>query len=71
MKPTDNKTKRLDIRLSESDFKLFKICAYTVGQNPSALVRMFVDSTINALKVKVKQGEINLEDYESLLDDKL
>lgn len=68
-KLTDNKTRRLEVRLSEEDFKLLKICAYTIGQTPSSMVRMFVDSTTNALKLKVRSGEIKLEDYEAILND--
>lgn len=71
MKMTENKTKRLEIRLTEEDHRLLKVCAYTIGQTPSTMVRMFIDTTINALKVKVKKGEINLEDYEAIFDDKL
>ena len=35
MKLTENKTKRLEIRLTEEDHKLLKVCAYTIGQTPS------------------------------------
>lgn len=71
MKLSENKTKRLEVRLTEEDFKLLKVCAYTIGQTPSSMVRMFVDTTLNAIKLKIKQGEIKLEDYEAVLDDKL
>lgn len=71
MKLTENKTKRLEIRLTEEDHKLLKICAYTIGQTPSSMVRMFVDTTINALKLKINKGEIRLEDFEAVLNDKL
>lgn len=71
MKTTPNKTKKLEIRLSEEDYKLLKIASYTIGQKPSAMVRMFIDTTINTLKIKVRKGEINLEDFESLFDNKL
>lgn len=71
MKLTQNKDKRLEIRISDEDLKLLKICAYTVGQTPSKLVRMFIDTTINSLKLKIKQGEIRVEDFEGIFDDKL
>ena len=71
MKLTENKTKRLEIRLTEEDHKLLKVCAYTIGQTPSSMVRMFIDSTLNAMKLKIKQGEIKLEDYEAIFNDKL
>lgn len=71
MKLTENKTKRLEIRLTEEDHKLLKVCAYTIGQTPSSMVRMFIDTTLNAMKLKIKKGEIKLEDYEAIFDDKL
>lgn len=69
MKTSTNKTKRLEIRLSEEDLRLFKIASYCIGQKPSQTVRMFIDSTINGLKIKIKQGELKLEDFEAVLDD--
>ena len=69
MKTTENKTKRLEIRLSEEDLRLLKIASYCIGQTPSQTIRMFIDSTINGLKIKVKKGELKLEDFETLLND--
>lgn len=69
MKTSPNKNKRLEIRISEEDLRLLKIASYCIGQTPSSMVRMFVDSTVNSLKVKIKKGEIKLEDFESVLDD--
>lgn len=69
MKTEPNKDKRLEIRLSEDDLKLLKIAAYSIGQTPSKMLRMFIDTTINALKLKVQRGEIRLEDYQTIFDD--
>lgn len=69
MKTTLNKTKRLEIRISEEDLKLLKISSYCIGQTPSQMIRMFIDSTINGLKIKIKQGEIKLEDFETIFND--
>ena len=69
MKTSKNKNKRLEIRISEDDLKLLKIASYCIGQTPSQMVRMFIDSTINGLKIKVRQGEIKLEDFEAILND--
>lgn len=69
MKTTTNKNKRLEIRISDEDLKLLKVAAYCIGQKPSQMVRMFIDTTINSLKLKIKQGEINLEDFETILND--
>lgn len=65
------KTKTLQVRVSDDDLTLFKIAAYSIGQTPSQLVRMFIDTTTNALKLKIQKGEINLEDYKKLFNDKL
>lgn len=69
MKTSQNKNKRLEIRISEDDLKLLKVASYCIGQTPSQMVRMFIDSTINGLKIKVRQGEIKLEDFEAILND--
>jgi len=69
MKTSTNKDKRLEIRISEEDLKLLKIASYCIGQKPSQMVRMFIDSTINGLKIKIKQGEIKIEDFEAILND--
>lgn len=69
MKVTENKNKRFEFRISEKDLRYFRVAAASVGQTPSQLVRMFVDSTVNAVKLKISQGELKLEDYEAILDD--
>ena len=69
MKTSQNKNKRLEIRISEDDLKLLKIASYCIGQTPSQMLSMFIDSTINGLKIKVRQGEIKLEDFEAILND--
>ncbi len=65
----ETKKARLEIRLTEEELKLLKIAGKCIGQTPSQLVRMFVDSTLTALKLKIQKGEINLADYEALLND--
>ena len=67
----DKKDKVMQIRLTQADYKLFQIASYTIGQTPSQMVRMFIDTTVNALKVKQQKGELNIEDYKTLLNDKL
>lgn len=71
MKASENKTKRLELRLTEEEHKLLKAYAYTIGTTPSAMMRMFISTSINAIKLKIKRGEFSLEDIESILDDKL
>jgi len=71
MKTSKNKDKRLEIRISEEDLKMLKVAAYCVGLKPSQMIRMFIDTTINAFRIKVNKGEISLEDFETILNDKL
>jgi hypothetical protein len=71
MKTSTNKTKRLEVRISENDLKFLKVAAYCIGQKPSQLIRMFIDTTINGLKIKIRKGEIKIEDIEAILNDKL
>ena len=69
MKTSTNKDKRLEIRINEEDLKLLKVASYCIGQTPSQMVRLFIDTTINGLKIKIKKGEIKLEDFETLFND--
>lgn len=71
MKTSQNKTARLEIRLTEEDLKLLKIASFSIGQTPSQILRMFIDTTINTLKLKINKGEIRLEDFEAIFNDKL
>lgn len=71
MKTTPKKDKRLEIRISEEDYKYLKIASFTIGQTPSEMIRMFITTTVNSLKIKVNQGAIKIEDFETLFNDKL
>lgn len=71
MKTSTNKNKRLEVRISEEDLKFLKVASFLIGLKPSQLIRIFVDTTINSLKIKVKKGEINLEDFQAILNNKL
>lgn len=69
MKTSTNKNKRLEIRIAEEDLKYLKVASHLMGLKPSQLVRIFIDTTINALKIKIKRGEINIEDIQAILND--
>lgn len=71
MKTSQSKQSRLEIRLSEEDKELLQVAAYCIGMTPSQMVRMFIDSTINGLRIKAQKGEIPLEDIKAILDHKL
>ena len=67
----EKKDKTMQIRINNEDYEYFKIASYSIGQSPSQMVRMFIDTTINALKLKEKRGEINLEEFKAVFNDKL
>lgn len=69
MKTDKKKDKRLTIRINDEDDMYLTYAAFCIGQDKSKLVRMFIDTTINGIKLKVKQGEIKLEDIKAVLDD--
>lgn len=71
MKLTPNKTKRIELRVTEEELFLLKVSSYSIGQTPSSMLRMFIDSTINALRIKINLGEIKIEDFETIFNDKL
>lgn len=47
---TENKTKTIQVRLTETDHEWLTKAAYSMGTNPSALVRQLVQMSINAVK---------------------
>lgn len=67
----DKKNKMMQVRINDEDYRLFRLACVCVGQTPSETIRMFINTTISALKIKVNKGEINLEDLQTLLDDNL
>jgi uncharacterized protein (DUF1778 family) len=68
-KLTENKTERMEIRLTKEDKNYLAIASYLVGQTPTKTVRMFIDATINAVKIKVKKGELKIEDFKGIFND--
>ena len=64
-----NKTKKVEIRVSEDDYKYLKVAAYSCGQSVSGMLRMISQASINAAKVQVQQGKLKLEDIEALYND--
>lgn len=69
MKIESKKTKKVEIRVSEEDYKYLKVAAYSMGQSVSGMIRMIAQSSINAAKVQVQQGKIKLEDIEALYNN--
>lgn len=71
MKVETAKKKKIEIRISEDDYKYLKVAAYSMGQSISGMLRMISRASINAAKMQVQQGNIKLEDVEALYNDKL
>lgn len=68
-KISENKTKKIEFRISEADYKLLKISAYMMGNSVSGLMRLLTQTAVNSLKLKIAKGELNLEDFQTILDD--
>lgn len=69
MKVETKKTKKVEIRVSEDDYKYLKVAAYSMGQSISGMLRMISQASINAVKIQVQQGKIKLEDIEALYNN--
>ncbi len=63
------KDKMITLRLNKEDYRYFQIAAFTTGNTPSKLLRMLMDASINAVKIGIAQGKIQLADFETVLDD--
>ena len=69
MKVETKKTKKVEIRVSEDDYKYLKVAAYSMGQSISGMLRMISQASINAAKIQVQQGNIKIEDIEALYNN--
>lgn len=58
---TANKTKTIQVRLTQEDYDYLSDSAYMMGTNPSRLVRQLIQMSINAAKAarKVKEQTDN------------
>lgn len=69
MKIETKKTKKIEIRVSEEDYKILKVASFSMGQTISGMLRMIMQASINATKVQIQQGKIKIEDIETLLNN--
>lgn len=69
MKLEPNKTKTMQVRITQEQWRLLNIASKSAGITPSKLVRMFVDQSCVAIKIQIKQGGHTIEDFEALLND--
>lgn len=65
----ENKTASLTIRMTQDEKFLFQVAAYQAGTTPSKMLRMIMDASINAVKLEVQKGVINLEDFKAMFDN--
>jgi uncharacterized protein (DUF1778 family) len=65
------KDKMITLRVSSEDYRYFQMAAFVTGQTPSKLLRLFMDSSINAVKLQISKGTMKIEDFQALLDNKL
>lgn len=65
----EKKTKTVSVRLSEEENMYFRIACYQAGSTPSKFMRMMINAAVNAVKIEVEKGAINIEDYKAVLDD--
>lgn len=66
---TENKNKKISIRLSEVDYKYLQALAYMAGMDVSKYIRTLCDASINAIKLSEKQGKVKLEDIQAVLNN--
>ena len=67
----DNKDKRISVRISEKDYEYLAVAAYMAGMTVSKYIRTLCDASINAIKISEVKGQVKLEDFKALLNDKL
>ena len=67
----DNKDKKISVRISEKDYEYLAVAAYMAGMTVSNYIRTLCDASINAIKISEVKGQVKLEDFKALLNDKL
>ncbi len=66
---TQKKDKKVEIRLSQEDYDMLKIAAYTMGNTVSGMMRMMAQTSINAVKMQINSGKITDENIKAILND--
>ena len=69
MKLTENKDKRVTVRLSESDYNYMKVASYMAGITVSKYFRLLIDATVNAMKIEEKKGTYSITEMLALIDE--
>lgn len=68
---SENKSKTVQVRISETDYTYLHVVSKMVGMTPSQYVRSLIQASVNAAKVQEKKGVLKLEDFEDILDSEL
>lgn len=66
----DNKDKRITFRITDEDNRYLSVVAALAGMKVSEYIRTMVNAAIAAVKVSVAQGKINLEDFDTIINNK-
>ena len=69
MKLTENKDKRVTVRLSESDYDYMKVASYMAGITVSKYFRLLIDATVNAMKIEEKKGTYSIAEMLALIEE--
>lgn len=69
MKLTENKDKRVTVRLSESDYNYMKVASYMAGITVSKYFRLLIDATVNAMKLEEKKGTYSITEMLALIEE--
>lgn len=65
----EKKTRRISIRLTETDYRYLLAISSMVGMTTSEYLRTLAKSSVSAAKVQEQKGVFNLEDFKTLFDD--
>ena len=65
----EKKSESITIRMTPEEKFLLQVAAYQAGTTPSKMLRMVMDAALNAVRLEVQKGVINLEDFKALLND--
>ena len=66
---SENKTKTVQVRVSETDHKYLIIISTMVSMTPSQYARSLIQATVNAARIQEQKGALKVEDFEAILDD--
>ena len=69
MKLTENKDKRITVRLSQSDYDYMRVASYMAGITISKYFRQLIDATVNAMKLQERKGTFDLAEMLEIIGE--